>query len=97
MARLYSGGILQLNQLESALRSAKTDGKLEGFPQSKITRFIDAFRRAAEKLKNKVGEQLSYDDVLQVMSFLETEEQDGIYADELRKVKTIIDDRDFEF
>ena len=97
MKKLYSvSGHIKLNLIEKALKEAKREGDLPNVPSSDIKHFIKSLEEKMEKFKSKVGTQINKREMEFLFKRLMLNSNDKTTDKELRVIKKILLDKDFE-
>lgn len=97
MNKLYDGnGRIKVDHIKKALERAKLEGKLQGVASFKIPYFIEALEAKIVQFKNKVGTQITEQEVEYLFKELFRDKYDKITDSELREIENVLTDKDFD-
>jgi len=97
MTKLYkSGGYIKVDLIEDALINAIDEGRLRGVPRTKVKYFVQEFEDKMAEFKNKVGTQITRDEVKTLLKSLKLNKHDKILDSELRVIEDVLLDKDFD-
>ena len=96
MKKLYANGRIKVDLIEDALNNAIDEGKLRGVQRTKIKYFVQGFEEKMAELKNKVGTQITRDEVKELLKSLGLNKHDKILDSDLRAISEIMLDKDFD-
>ena len=93
MKKLYMNGHIKVDLIEKALVNAKKEGKLPNVPTTNIKYFVRGFEEKTKELKNKVGTQITRNEVKLLLKSLKLDKTDKISDNELRIISEILLDK----